>query len=409
MKSAAMPIFYSKALRKPVAGRRLPGMKDPRFARLAQLLVHHSASVQNGDKVLIEAFDIPSEFTTELIRTVAGAGGVPFGSTYQQAVTRALLQNASEEQMRTWARVDRARMEEMACYIGVRGSHNIAELSDVPREKMDLYEKLYAHPVHLEQRVKKTRWVVLRWPLPSMAQAANLSSEAFEDFYFQVCVGVDYARMKNAMKPLEALMDATDAVHITGAGTDLRFSIKGIGSKGCWGERNIPDGECFSCPIKDSVNGHIRFNCETLYRGTIFNGIRLAFKDGKVAEATADSPANTQKLNEILDCDPGARYIGEFSLAFNPFILKPMKDILFDEKIAGSFHFTPGQAYERPGNGNESQIHWDMVCIQRAEYGGGEVRFDGRVIRGGGVVVLPELAGGGAGRVGGERVVAKRS
>ena len=368
-------------------------MKDPRFANLAQLLVRHSARVNKGDKVLIEAHDIPPEFTTALIHEVAGAGGVPFVLTYQQAVTRAMLQNASEEQMRTWARIDRGRMEEMACYIGVRGSHNIAELSDVPRERMDLYEKLYAHPVHLEQRVKKTRWVVLRWPLPSMAQAANMSSEAFEDFYFQVCAGVDYAKMREAMRPLESLMAATDAVHITGAGTDLRFSIKGIGSKGCWGERNIPDGECFSCPVKESVEGHIQFNCETLYRGTIFNNIRLAFSKGRVTEATADSPGNTQKLNESLDCDAGGRYIGEFSLAFNPFILKPMKDILFDEKIAGSFHFTPGQAYEHPGNGNQSQIHWDMVCIQRPEYGGGEVEFDGRVIRRDGLFVVPELEG----------------
>jgi aminopeptidase len=284
-------------------------------------------------------------------------------------------------------------MEQMACYIGVRGSHNIAELSDVPREKMDLWEKQYMHPVHLEQRVKKTRWVVLRWPLPSMAQAANMSSEAFEDFYFRVCAGVDYPRMREAMKPLEALMDRTDTVHVAGPGTDLRFSIKGIGSKGCWGERNIPDGECFSCPIKDSVQGHVQYNCETLYRGTIFNSVRLAFKDGRIVEATADSAGNTAKLNEILDSDPGARFIGEFSLAFNPFILNPMKDILFDEKIAGSFHFTPGQAYERPGNGNQSQIHWDMVCIQRPEFGGGEIRFDGKVIRKDGLFVVPELDG----------------
>jgi aminopeptidase len=368
-------------------------MKDPRHAKLADLLVHHSARVQKGERVLVEAFDIPHEFTTELIRAVSDAGGVPFVTTHQQPVLRAIVNNASEEQMKTWAAVDRARMEQMQCYVGVRGSHNIAEMSDVSRDKMDLFEKVYAHPVHMEQRVKHTRWVVLRWPLPAMAQAANMSSEAFEDFYFQVCAGVDYAKMKTAMEPLERLMAATDAVHITGPGTDLRFSIKGIGSKGCWGERNIPDGECFSCPVKDSVQGTLQYNCETLYRGTIFNNIRLTFKDGKIVEAAADSESNTKKLNEILDCDPGARYVGEFSLAFNPFILKPMKDILFDEKIAGSFHFTPGQAYENPGNGNQSQIHWDMVCIQRPDFGGGEIRFDGKVIRKDGLFVTPELMG----------------
>ncbi|HEY7120888.1 MAG TPA: aminopeptidase [Tepidisphaeraceae bacterium] len=368
-------------------------MRDPRHAKLAELLVRHSSRVERGDRVLIEAFDIPHEFTAELIRAVAEAGGLPVVSTYQQPVQRAMLMHASEEQLKTWAEVDLARMQRMACYIGVRGSHNIAEMSDVPRDKMDLYEKRYMHPVHLEQRVKKTRWVVLRWPLASMAQAANMSTEAFEDFYFRVCAGVDYAKMRQAMRPLEELIDRTDAVHITGPGTDLRFSIKGIGSKGCWGERNIPDGECFTCPVKESVQGYVQYNCETLYRGTIFNNIRLAFKNGKIVEATADSAANTTKLNEILDSDAGARYIGEFSLAFNPYIQNPMKDILFDEKIAGSFHFTPGQAYERPGNGNQSQIHWDMVCIQRPEYGGGDVRFDGVVIRSDGLFVAQELTG----------------
>lgn len=368
-------------------------MKDPRFSRLAKLLVEHSARVVPGDRVLVESYDIPPDFTVELIRAVAAAGGLPLVSTYQESVRRALLQVASEAQIQTWAATDLARMREMACYIGVRGSHNISELSDVPREKMDLFEKLYAHPVHMEQRVKKTRWVVLRWPHPSMAQAANMSTEAFEDFYFQVCAGVDYQKMQRAMEPLQNLMNATDRVHITGPGTDLRFSIKGIGSKGCWGERNIPDGECFSCPVKESVEGQIQYNCETLYRGTVFNNIRLGFKAGRIVEATADSPDNTKKLNEILDVDPGARYIGEFSLAFNPHIKKPMKDILFDEKIDGSLHFTPGQAYENPGNGNQSQIHWDMVCIQRPEYGGGEIKFDDRTIRKDGLFVVKELEG----------------
>jgi aminopeptidase len=283
-------------------------------------------------------------------------------------------------------------MEGVQAYIGVRGSHNIAETSDVPRPKMELYEKFLWTPVHQNVRVPKTNWVVLRWPTSSMAQAAGMSTEAFEDFYFRVCAGVDYAAMRTAMQPLEDLMKRTDQVHLQGPGTDLRFSIKGIGAQGCWGERNIPDGECFSCPVKESVNGHIQFNCETLYRGTVFNGIRLALKNGKITEATCATGGN-DKLNEILDSDPGARYVGEWSLGFNPHVRQPMKDILFDEKIAGSFHFTPGQAYEDVGNGNKSQIHWDMVCIQRPEYGGGTVSFDGKVIRKDGLFVTPELEG----------------
>ena len=364
-------------------------MKDPRYTQLARLLVQHSIQVKPDDKVLIEAFDIPTDFTAELIRAVAAAGGQPLVSTYHVAVQRALLEAATEAQMTTIGTIERARMEAVQCYIGVRGSHNISELSDVPRDRMALYEKLWWHEVHSEIRVKKTRWVVLRWPNPSMAQAAGMSTEAFEDFYFRVCAGVNYAQMAEAMKPLHALMDRTDKIHITGPGTDLTFSKKGIATVPCAGESNIPDGEIFTCPIRDSVNGTLQYNCETLYRGTIFNNIKLTFQNGKIVEATAGG--DTAKLNEILDADEGARYIGEWSLAFNPHILKPMKDILFDEKIAGSFHFTPGQAYEEADNGNRSQIHWDMVCIQRPDYGGGEIYFDDVLIRKDGLFVLPEL------------------
>ncbi|HLL88255.1 MAG TPA: aminopeptidase [Tepidisphaeraceae bacterium] len=367
-------------------------MKDPRYTDLAKLLVSHSCSLKPGQKVLVEAFDIPPDFTVELVKQIAVAGALPLVSTYQQSVQRALLLAASEEQMRFLGEVEKHRMEGVQAYIGVRGSHNIAETSDVPRAKMEFYERHVWSPVHQAVRVPKTNWVVLRWPTASMAQAAGMSTEAFEDFYFRVCTGVDYAAMRRAMQPLEDLMKRTDQVHLQGPGTDLRFSIKGIGAQGCWGERNIPDGECFSCPVKDSANGHIQFNCETLYRGTVFNGIRLVLKNGKVVEATCTSGGN-DKLNEILDSDEGARYIGEWSLGFNPHVRQPMKDILFDEKIAGSFHFTPGQAYEDVGNGNKSQIHWDMVCIQRPDYGGGTVSFDGKVIRKDGLFVTPELQG----------------
>lgn len=369
----------------------IAAMKDPRYAQLASLLVRHSMGVQNGEKVLIEAFEIPADFTVEMIRAVASAGGVPLVQTHHEQVRRAMLQNASKEQLELMARVDLDRMKGVQCYAGVRGTFNISELGDISADKMKLYEQLYANPVHMEQRVKKTRWVVLRWPHPSMAQGAGMSTEAFEDFYFRVCAGVDYAQMARATEPLKELMQKTDRVHITGPGTDLRFSIKGIGAIPCSGERNIPDGECFSCPVRDSVEGTIKFNADTLYRGTVFNGIELTFEKGRITRAVAASAAMTEKLNDILNADDGARYIGEFSLGFNPHIKTPMKDILFDEKIAGSFHFTPGQAYEEADNGNRSQIHWDMVCIQRPEYGGGEIRFDDVLIRKDGLFVPDAL------------------
>jgi aminopeptidase len=266
-------------------------------------------------------------------------------------------------------------MKKMDAYIALRGSNNVTELSDVPVEQMKLLTKKM-RPV-IDQRVKKTKWVVLRWPTPSMAQLAGTSTEAFEDFYFDVCT-LDYRRLQPGMKALKNLLERTDRVEIKGPGTDLRFSIRGIPAVICGGDRNIPDGEVFTAPVKDSVEGHVSFNAPTIYQGTSFDGIRLDFRRGKIVEATSNEP---KKLNEILDSDAGARYIGEFSLAFNPRILHPMRDILFDEKIAGSFHFTPGQAYEEADNGNRSQVHWDMVSIQRPEYGGGEIYFDGKLVR----------------------------
>jgi len=161
-----------------------------------------------------------------------------------------------------------------------------------------------------------------------------------------------------------------------------------MGAKMCKGDRNIPDGEVFSCPVKNSINGRIQFNTPTLYSGTKFENVCLEFKDGKVVKAMSN---NTRRLNEILDTDPGARYTGEFSLGFNPYILNPLCDILFDEKIAGSLHLTPGQAYEECDNGNRSAVHWDMVLIQRPEWGGGEIWFDGELIRKNGMFVPKDL------------------
>ena len=350
-------------------------MHDARFDKLAKLLVEYSVRLKRNEMVLIETFDIPEEMTVALIRAVRKAGGVPFAQTYQTRVNRALALEASDRQLNAVASHELARMKKMNAYIAVRGSHNITELADVPPEKMKLIgQKMRAVQ---DQRVKKTKWVVLRWPTPSMAQLAGMSTEAFEDFYFDVCT-LDYRKLLPGMKALKQLMEKTDRVQIKGPNTDLRFSIKGIPAVICGGDRNIPDGEVFTAPVKDSVEGHLTFNAPSIYQGIAFDGIRLEFKNGKVVDATSNE---TKKLNKILDSDPGARYIGEFSLGFNPRVLQPMRDILFDEKIAGSFHFTPGQAYEEADNGNRSQVHWDMVSIQRPDYGGGEIYFDGKLIR----------------------------
>jgi aminopeptidase len=362
-------------------------MHDTRIDALARQLVRYSTSLKKGEKVLIDLYDVPDSIGLALIREARAKGALPFLKVHQARLTRELLKGAEDAQYAITSKHLLAEMQDMDAYIAIRGGHNIAETSDVPADRMQLAMK-HLRPV-LDYRVKKTKWSVLRWPSPSMAQQASMSTEAFEDFYFKVCL-LDYKALVPAMNALKKLMDKTDLVEITGPGTDLRFSIKDIPAIASCGCFNVPDGEVFTSPVRDSVEGHVTHNAPTIYQGIAFDGIRLEFSKGKVVKAEAG--AKTKALNKILDTDEGARYIGEFALGVHPLIREPMRDILFDEKIAGSFHFTPGQAYEDADNGNRSQVHWDMVNIQRKDYGGGEIRFDGKLIRKDGIFLPKTLA-----------------
>lgn len=364
-------------------------MFDSRYEKLADVLVKHSTKLKKGETALIEAIDIPEEMVIALIRKIREVGARPMLTLKHNLVQRELFRETDIETMQNIASVEAFRMEKVQAYFGLRGSYNIAELSDVPSDKMHLYEEYWLKPVHFQIRVPKTRWCVLRWPTPSMAQQARKSTESFEKFYFDVCT-LDYNKMHRAALKLKDWMEKTENVHIKGPGTDLRFSIKGIPAIPCSGSHNIPDGEVFTAPIKNSVNGTIQYTADTIYQGTVFSNIKLHFNNGKVIDASSN---NSSKLNTILDTDAGSRFVGEFALGFNPYITEPMLDILFDEKIAGSFHFTPGQAYEDADNGNRSNIHWDMVCIQTADYGGGEIWFDDTLIRKDGIFVAEDLKG----------------
>ncbi len=364
-------------------------MIDPRITKLAETLVGYSCAAKAGDKILIEAIDVPTEFTTECVRVAAAKGTLPFVLLKSNQVDRMLRKHAVREQFELVAQVENLQMQNMQCYIGARGNYNVAELSDVPGDKMKIYESTVWKDVHIETRVKKTRWCVIRWPSPSMAQLADLPTEAFEDFFFDVCT-LNYANMAKAMQPLKARLEKTDQVRLKGPGeTDITFSIKGMPAIPCAGSHNIPDGEVFTAPVKDSVNGVIQYNTPTLSRGGVTHeGVRLEFKQGKIINAVS---SNTARLNEVLDTDEGARYTGEFAIGVNPYITKAMKDTLFDEKICGSIHLTPGASYDEAPNGNESEVHWDMVMIQREDYGGGEMYFDSQLVRKDGLFVVDDL------------------
>ena len=363
-------------------------MQDPRFLDLTKQLVDYSIDLKRGEKVLLHLVDVPDEMGIALIRQVRAKKGIPFVKTESGRVNREMLAGASDDQYKLIAKHQLYEMKDMDAYIAIRGSHNICETSDVSAAMMKTAMSHVGKVVN--HRVKKTKWCVLRWPHPSMAQQAGMSTEAFEDFYFDVCLA-DYKSMLPAMNHLKKLMEKTDEVHIKNEGTDLKFSIKGIPAVVCGGNYNIPDGEVFTAPVKNSVEGYITHNAPTVYQGVPFDKVYLEFKKGKIVKAEAGS--QTKELNRILDADAGARFIGEFALGFHPGIMQPMRDILFDEKIAGSFHFTPGQAYEEADNGNRSQVHWDMVTIQRKDYGGGEIYFDGKLIRENGLFLAKNLAG----------------
>jgi aminopeptidase len=360
---------------------------DHRLKKLAGILVNYSCRVKSGENVLIECFgSSPHELIKEIVREVYKADGIPYVSLRDNSILREILKECSVKQLQFMAKIDLLQMKSIDAYIGIRAHENVSELGDITGGKMNLYSKHYSDVIS-EERVNNTKWVVLRYPNNSMAQLANTSLESFEDFYFKVC-NLDYNKMSKAMDKLVALMNKTDEVHIKGGGTDLYFSIKDIPAIKCPGEFNIPDGEVFTAPVKKSVNGFITFNIPAVFQGFTYENIRLEFKKGKIIEAQSN---DTERLNKVLDTDSGGRYIGEFAIGVNPYILKPMKDALFDEKIMGSFHLTPGRCYEDANNGNKSAIHWDLICIQTPEHGGGEIYFDKVLIRKDGKFVIDSL------------------
>ncbi|TXJ41230.1 aminopeptidase [Brachyspira pilosicoli] len=365
-------------------------MKDIRIEKLAYNLVNYSCRLKKGENVLIKVYGEGEErsLVMAIIQEVYKVGANPFVWNHDPQIMRELLKKCNDEQIKTWAESDLMLMKKMDAYIGVWGGNNNAENSSIKEENYKIYEKLYLDPVHMHQRVKNTKWVVLNYPTSSMAQQASMSTDEFEDFYFEVC-NLDYSKMDKAMDNLVNLMNKTDKVKIVGEGTNLKFSIKDIPAIKCAGIMNIPDGEVFTAPVRDSVNGVLSYNTPSLYSdGFTYENIKLEFKNGKIVNASAN---DNERINKIFDTDEGARYIGEFAIGVNPYITKPMKDTLFDEKIMGSFHFTPGACYDEAPNGNKSTIHWDLVCIQTKEYGGGEMYFDNVLIRKDGVFVIDEL------------------
>ncbi|MCA9737679.1 MAG: aminopeptidase [Gemmatimonadetes bacterium] len=362
---------------------------DPRDVTLADNLVNFSLGVQPGERVLLDFRGRSTEgLLGAMISAVTRAGGVPFPLFGTDAWHARFLEAAGESQVDSFGSVHETLMREMQCYVRVNGTDNPFDLADVPDEARRWEREYYMQRVHLNLRVPKTKWVVLRYPGDSMAQQARRSRASFADLYYDVC-NLDWERFSRAMDPLADLMRKTNQVRLTAKDTDVTLSIKDIGVVKCDGHMNIPDGEVFTAPVKDSVNGVITYNAGALYAGTSWDWIRLTYKDGKIVDIEASN--DVDKLREIFATDPGASYMGEFSFGLNPGLHEAIKDTLFDEKIYGSFHTALGQCYDTAENGNRSAIHWDLVCIQTERYGGGNVWFDGQLVRENGHWIHPDL------------------
>lgn len=354
-------------------------MNDNRITKLAELVLNHSVQIKEGETLYIEwKGNYTTEFVEELIRQTVLRGATPFWVFHDDKLLRAAVEKASSAQMIQYAKLHTQLMDSSQCYVAINGSDNPFEMSTVPSKQGDMFAKLFAKPVHLDRRIKNTRWCVLRWPSLAMAQLAGMPHKEFTDFYFDTCL-VDYKEMSKKMDPIAKLMAKTDKVRIVAPDTDLTFSIKNIPVVKCDGHLNIPDGEIYTAPVADSINGTIKFNSPALYRGAIFTNIKMTFKNGLAEKITCDG--DDRGLNNIFSLDEGTRRCGEFAVGLNPKITRPMKDSLFDEKIDGSIHMAMGQCYENAENGNRSAIHWDLVLIQTPAYGGGELYFDGKLIR----------------------------
>lgn len=358
-----------------------------KLKELASLIVNYSIRVEKDERVLITTQSLETrEFVSYLIEEIYKNGGVPCLKINDQILGARLAEKNNEGRIELLKKIQENEVELFDSFINIRYATNDYENKNVSGE---MSKKLsQALLPSSDVRVNQRKWVLLNYPSLLDSYKAKMTSTEFMEFALKVMT-VNYKSMSELIKPLKKLMDKTDKVRIVSPGTDITFSIKGMGSIPCVGEMNIPDGELYSAPVKNSVNGTITYNTPSPYQGRVYNHVSLEFKDGKIINATCDE--DNEKLNEIFNTDEGARYVGEFSLGFNPEILYPMGDILYDEKILGSIHFTPGQAYKDCYNGNDSGIHWDMVLIQRKDYGGGEIYFDDVLIRKDGMFVLEEL------------------
>lgn len=362
---------------------------DERISKLSNTIVNYSLQVKENDKVLITIENTDCNILVkQLIKDIIKNNGIVDVRIIDNELNSLIMENANDGILNNMTLIKQFEVDNYDCFIKIRYTENEYESKNILQET---YKKLGEKTKEIDDiRINERRWVLLNYPSVIDAYKAHMKTEEFYNYAFDVMT-VDYKKMGELIEPLKELMEKTDKVHITGPGTDLTFSIKDIPAIPCCGDSNIPDGEIFTAPVKESVNGYITYNTPSPYQGNIYNNIRLEFRNGAIVNCSCSE--SDEELKKIFETDKGAKYVGEFALGINPSITEPMGDILYDEKIMGSLHFTPGRCYGEAPNGNTSSIHWDLVLIQTPEYGGGEIYFDDVLIRKDGKFTLNELQG----------------
>ena len=357
-------------------------MHDPRIDKLAHLLVNYSVTVRPKDRVAIMAPDIARPLSDAIFVEVLKAGGYPLSVAIQ--TPELLFKYGSREQIEYVHKPLSHITEEYECRISVLADENTRSLSRIDPQKATWHSAARRHLMKTMMHRSASgafRWTVAPYPTNAMAQDADMSLEDYTDFIFQACLPdlndpIGYWQGVSAKhEHIIKWLTGKKAVHITAPETDIRFNVAGRTWENCDGRKNMPDGEVFTGPVEDSAEGHVYFSYPAIHGGHEVTGVRLWFENGKAVKATAEK--NEEYLNKILGTDPGARYLGELAIGTNEGIKNFTGEILFDEKIGGSFHMALGAGIPETGAKNESAIHWDMVCDLRQ---GGEITVDGQLL-----------------------------
>jgi len=355
-------------------------MTDLRVEKLADVLVNYSVAVQPGDKVLVEGETPTAPLLKAVYARVLQTGGYPMMMAFLPGTEELLFRHGSDEQLKHVPDPLKLIIETYDAAIRIRGVENTKALSNVDPAKMVLHNQARRELMQTFMQRSGSgdlRWVTTLFPTNAHAQDAEMSLSEYEDFVYGACMPdiddpVGYWRRFSAwQQKIVEWLKGRERAHVLGPETELHLSIAGRTFINSDGKHNMPSGEVFTGPVEDSVEGHVRFSYPAIFQGREVSGVQLWFEGGRVVKATAEK--NEDFLLQTLDTDDGSRYVGEFAIGTNEGIDRFTRQILFDEKINGSFHMALGAGYPETGSKNESAIHWDMICDLRD---GGEIWVD---------------------------------